>query len=143
MPRKNDDDPHSDPDRTRSDRAEARGELDQARREQDARDHLLRLGGEELPSPPWRPVRAAASAVDLGHLALWRSREAAPEDLLSALALMPSARAEVEGLESGLLFTARAAGLTWAQIAETMGFNSPQACQQHFTRLAARRDAES
>ena len=41
-------------------------------------------------------------------------------------------------MESGLLFLARSAGLTWAQIADAMGFRSPQACQQHFTRLAAR-----
>ncbi|APX33141.1 DNA-binding protein [Brachybacterium sp. P6-10-X1] len=140
MPRKNDD--ASREDDPPSARLPPRGEHAQARREQEAREHLLRLGSEGLPAPPWRPDRGAASAVDLAHLALWRSGEAAPEDLLSALALMPSARAEVEGLESGLLFTARAAGLTWAQIAASMGFNSPQACQQHFTRLAARRDAE-
>lgn len=43
-----------------------------------------------------------------------------------------------EGVETGLFFTARAAGLTWAQIAEAMGFRSPQACQQHYTRLTTR-----
>lgn len=140
MPRKNDDASHQDdPDGAQP---PIPGDHPQARREQAAREPLLRLGGEDLPAPPWRPDRAAASAVDLAHLALWRSQEAGPEDLLSALALMPSARAEVEGLESGLLFTARAAGLTWAQIAAAMGFNSPQACQQHFTRLAARRETE-
>ncbi|GAA1489342.1 DNA-binding protein [Brachybacterium sacelli] len=157
MPHKNTDGPHGDPtrprdgraeagsapDRIRNDQPEVRGEQHQARREQDAREHLLHLGGEALPSPPWRPLREATSAVDLAQLALWRSRDAAPEELLSALTLMPSARAEVEGLESGLLFIARAAGLTWAQIAEAMGFNSPQACQQHFTRLNARRDVDS
>lgn len=58
--------------------------------------------------------------------------------LLSALTLLPAARAEVEGLEAGLLFTARSAGLTWAQIADAMGFRSPQACQQHFMRLSGR-----
>ena len=50
--------------------------------------------------------------------------------------------AEVEGLEAGLLFVARSAGLTWAQIAEAMGFNSPQACQQHFSRLTTRRGGD-
>lgn len=60
------------------------------------------------------------------------------EALLSALTLLPAARAEVEGLEAGLLFAARSAGLTWAQIADAMGFRSPQACQQHFTRLSGR-----
>ncbi len=66
-----------------------------------------------------------------------------PEAVLSALALLPAARAEVEGLEAGLLFTARASGLTWAQIADAMGFNSPQACQQHFNRIAARQGTGS
>ena len=35
------------------------------------------------------------------------------------------ARAEVEGLEAGLLFTARSAGLTWAQVAQAMGSGPP------------------
>ena len=77
------------------------------------------------------------------QFALWRSGDLAPEDLLSALTLMPAARAEVDGLEDGLLFVARSAGLTWAQIAEAMGFRSRQACQQHYARLAARREAAS
>lgn len=81
--------------------------------------------------------------MDLAHFALWRAADLGPEDLLSALALLPAARAEVEGLEAGLLFVARSAGLTWAQMAEAMGFNSPQACQQHYTRLTARQGAES
>ena len=79
------------------------------------------------------------TAVDLTQFALWRSADLAPEDLLDALALLPAARDEVEGVEVGLLFTARAAGLTWAQMAGAMGFRSPQACQQHYNRLAARR----
>lgn len=81
------------------------------------------------------------SAVDLVQLALWRSHDLAREDLLSAVRLLPAARDEVDGLEDGLLFVARSAGLTWVQIAEAMGFRSPQACQQHATRLAARRGA--
>jgi hypothetical protein len=61
-----------------------------------------------------------------------------PDAIASALALLPAARAETDGLEAGLLFTARSAGLTWAQIADAMGFNSPQACQQHYNRLISR-----
>ena len=78
------------------------------------------------------------TAVDLTQFALWRSADLSPADLLSTLTLLPAARAEVEGVEAALLFTAKAAGLTWAQIAEAMGFRSPQACQQHYNRLAAR-----
>lgn len=90
-------------------------------------------------APPARPP----SAIDLVQFAVWRNTDLNPEDIRSALTLLPAARAEVEGLESALLFMARSAGLTWAQMAHTMGFNSPQACQQHYTRLTARQDADS
>ena len=115
----------------------------QAQREHEARERLLRRGADQLGDRPWRPAPVPASAVDLVQFALWRSGDLAPEDLLSALALMPAARAEVDGLEDGLLFVARSAGLTWAQIADAMGFRSRQACQQHYARLTARREAAS
>ena len=135
-----------------------------ADRERAAQERLLSCGAIDLPARPWRPAPAPPSAVDLAQFALWRSNPhvgsgpapggsdgggsavgstdgstVEPTDaLLSALTLLPAARAEVEGLEAGLLFAARSAGLTWAQIAEAMGFRSPQACQQHFTRLSGR-----
>jgi hypothetical protein len=115
----------------------------QAHREQDARERLLSLGADTLDARPWRPSPTPPSAVDLTHFAVWRWADLGPEDILSALTLLPAARAEVEGLEAALLFTARSAGLTWAQMAHAMGFNSPQACQQRYTRLAARQDADS
>lgn len=115
----------------------------QARREQDASERLLGLGAGELDPRPWRPSPVPPSAVDLAQFAVWRNADLDPEDVLSALALLPAARAEVDGLESALLFMARSAGLTWAQMAHAMGFNSPQACQQHYTRLTARQDAGS
>lgn len=121
----------------------ARADQEQARREHDARTRLMRAGGDALADRPWRPAPVPPSAVDLIQLALWRSDGLDADDLLAALALVPSARAEVDGLEDGLLFVARAAGLTWAQIADAMGFNSPQACQQHHTRLAVRRGTAS
>lgn len=119
----------------------ARADQAQARREADARAHLLGLGADTLAARPWRPAPVPPSAVDLVQYTLHRSADLAPDDVLQALALLPAARAEVDGLEDGLLFVARSAGLTWAQIAQAMGFNSPQACQQHGARLAARRDA--
>ncbi|MEW2356252.1 DNA-binding protein [Spirillospora sp. NPDC029432] len=115
----------------------------QADREREASAHLLRLGADELDPRPWRPAPVPPSAVDLIQFAVWRNADLGPDDVLSALALVPAARAEIDGLESALLFTARSAGATWAQIADAMGFNSPQACQQHFTRLTARQDAGS
>lgn len=114
-----------------------------AEREQQATEHLLGLGADDLGARPWRPVPAPPTAVDLANFALWRSAELAPDAVISALTLLPAARAEVEGLEAGLLFAARSTGLTWAQIAEAMGFNSKQACQQHYTRLSARDSADS
>ena len=115
----------------------------QARREQDARQRLLGLGADTLDARPWRPAPIPPSAVDLLQFALWRSADLTAHDILIALALLPAARAEVEGLEAGLLFAARSEGLTWAQMADAMGFNSPQACQQHYNRLAARQAADS
>ncbi|MER5321557.1 DNA-binding protein [Streptosporangium roseum] len=115
----------------------------QAHREKEARQRLLSLGADALDARPWRPSPAPLSAVDLAQFAVWRCADLEPEDILSALALLPAARAEVEGLETGLLFAARSAGLTWAQMAHVMGFNSPQACQQRYMRLEARQDADS
>jgi hypothetical protein len=110
---------------------ESNAEHAAAARSRAARKHLSALDGDVSPSVP-------PSAVDLVHRALRRSAERTPDDLTHALTLLGEARAEVEGLEAGLLFAARGAGLTWAQIADAMGFRSPQACQQHFTRLVAR-----
>ncbi|QBI18594.1 DNA-binding protein [Egibacter rhizosphaerae] len=115
----------------------------QAEREWRAQTRLTELAADAIAPRPWRPAPVPPSAVDLAQFALWRSTELDPDDLLAALTLLPAARAEVEGLEAGLLFTARSAGLTWTQIAQAMGFKSPQACQQHYTRLTARHDAGS
>ena len=112
----------------------------QAQRERDAQDKLLVKGADQLQPRPWRPAPAPPSAVDLTQYAVWRSSELTPDELLGALSLLPAARAEVEGVEIGLLFAARSEGLTWAQIAEAMGFRSPQACQQYVNRLSARQD---
>jgi hypothetical protein len=112
----------------------------QAEREWRAQTRLTELAAGAIAPRPWRPAPVPPSASDLAQFALWGSGELDDEDLLHALTLLPAARAEIEGLEAGLLFTARSAGLTWAQIAQAMGFRSPQACQQHYTRLTARQD---
>ena len=115
----------------------------QVQREKEARERLMRHGADAIAPRHWRPAPIPPSAVDLTQFAVWRGADLGPQDILSALALLPAARAEIDGLESGLLFVARSAGLTWAQMAEAMGFNSPQACQQHYTRLTARQEAGS
>jgi hypothetical protein len=58
--------------------------------------------------------------------------------VVAALQLLPAARAEIDQLETGLLFAARGLGLTWSQMAGALGLNSPQACQQRLDRLTAR-----
>jgi hypothetical protein len=113
----------------------------QAERQREAREQLLASGAKDLPPRPWRPAPIPLSAVDLTQFAAWRSADLTHDDLLAALALLPAARAEVEEVESGLLFLARSSGLTWAEMADAMGFSSPQACQQRFNRLAARADS--
>ena len=112
----------------------------QAQRERDARNLLLDKGADHLDPRPWRPEPMPPSAVELTQYALWRSSELTADELLGALSLLPAARSEVESAEVGLLFAARSEGLTWAQIAEAMGFRSPQACQQYVNRLSARQD---
>ena len=120
-------------------REDPHGDHAQAERERASRAHLMAMGADQLPAPPWRPAAIPPSATDLVNYAIWRSSDLTPDGISHALTQLPAARAEVEGLEAGLLFTARSAGLTWAQIAEAMGFKSPQACQQHYTRLLERR----
>ncbi|MEV0793912.1 hypothetical protein [Kribbella sp. NPDC050459] len=113
---------------------------EQADRQREAREQLLEEGAKDLPSRPWRPAPIPLSAVDLTQFAAWRAAELSDDDLLAALALLPAARAEVDEVEAGLLFMARSSGLTWADMADAMGFSSPQACQQRFNRLTARQE---
>ena len=118
------------------------GNADQARaeRERAAQERILAMGADQLDARPWRPAPMPPSAADLAQYALWRSGDLDHDQLLSALSLIPAAKAEMEGVETGLLFAARSEGLTWAQIADAMGFRSPQACQQYVNRLADRQD---
>lgn len=95
-----------------------------------------------------RPL-SAYEAVDLvTRLSSGNVRRAAGEpavdaaDLTAALTLLPMARAELDQLEAGLLFTARAEGLTWSHVAFGLGLRSAQAAQQRFDRVSARGDAD-
>lgn len=107
-----------------------------------ARTHLMAIGGDELPRFPWMEGRVPHADVTLLRYAVWRADNGngvqLPEDLYAALALVDSARAELDALEAGLLFVARAEGLTWPQIAEHLGVRSPQAAQQRLHRVSAR-----
>ena len=107
-----------------------------------ARCHLTEIAGGDLPALPWMVGRVPHDDTTLIRYAVWRSNSTrgldVPRDLFAALRLVESARAEMDALEAGLLFVARAEGLTWQQIAEHLGVRSPQAAQQRFERITAR-----
>lgn len=108
-----------------------------------ARAHLAGMGADELPRFPWMPGKVPHTDAVLIRFALWRANSGSldvPEDLYAALELVESARAEMDALEAGLLFVARAEGLTWPQIAEHLGVRSPQGAQQRFERVTSRTD---
>jgi hypothetical protein len=112
----------------------------QAAREAGARRRLLAAGADALPRPPWGHRGEPPAAADLIRFALWRTGPGGlgEEELLAALTLLPAARAEVDQMEAGLLFTARARGLSWPQISRALGLGSPQAAQQRFGRVTGR-----
>lgn len=121
--------------------AAAAGQRDQATQ------ILLDGGASELPPRPWLSPKQPPSAADLIWHLLWRangSGRGAPVDALdvrAGLALVSAARAELDGLETALLFLARAEGLTWPEISQSLGLRSPQAAQQRLDRLTARPSA--
>ena len=59
-------------------------------------------------------------------------------DITAALSLIPSARAEMDELEAGLLGMARGRGMTWQEIAFGLGLGSQQAARQRYERLVGR-----
>ncbi|MBV1856551.1 DNA-binding protein [Catellatospora tritici] len=113
-----------------------------------ARDRLTAHGGDELPRLPWLADGQPHDAFTLIRQALWRAvadRDALdlPDDLLAAITLLDAARAELDQLEAGLLFVARAEGLTWAQVARPLGLRTAQAAQQRHDRVTARLDGRA
>jgi len=88
---------------------------EQAAREAAARRRLLSSGALSLPRMPWLAGRQPPPALDLIRFAMWRGQAGrdGEDDLLAALTLLAAARAEADQAEAGLLFTARAHGLSW------------------------------
>ena len=108
-----------------------------AERETSARRVLIESGAGGLPRPPWLHPSKPLSSTDLVHFAIWREGTS-EDDVLAALTLLPAMRAEVEQLETALVFTARTQGLSWGRIARAMGLGSAQAALQRFERLSSR-----
>nr|WP_069462892.1 hypothetical protein [Actinacidiphila rubida] len=70
--------------------------------------------------------------------------QADPQNALAALLLLRELRSELAGWEAGLVETARAAGATWADLAQPMGVSSRQAAENRYLRLqSAGRDADN
>lgn len=107
-----------------------------------ARRRLVESGADRLPRFPWRPDNDVPDDSSLLRFALWRANsavgQASHDDLRAALRLLESARADLDALELGLTFIARAEGLTWPDIAQQLGVKSPQAAQQRFQRVSTR-----
>jgi hypothetical protein len=111
-----------------------------AAREHGARQCLLEAGAASLSRAPWRHPSQPPSSVDLVRFAVWRGETGTTtdEEVEAALTLLSAARAEMEQLETGILFTARTHGWSWGRIARGMGLGSAQAALQRFDRLAGR-----
>ncbi len=104
-----------------------------------------RLRGEfdaELADRPWLGRGMAGTDGDLVRLVAWCARRPDVERdvVLAGVSLLGSARAELDQIEAGLLFAARAAGVTWSDVAAALGLGSAQAAHQRFERVVARTD---
>ncbi|MBM2623914.1 DNA-binding protein [Actinoplanes sp. LDG1-06] len=60
------------------------------------------------------------------------------DDVVAALTLLPSVRADLDSTELALLKIARSRGMTWQDIAFGLGLNTPQAAKQRYERLETR-----
>ena len=80
------------------------------------------------------------TALAAGGAAWQEDGEAAVDaaDLIAALTLVPSARAELDQLEASLLQIARGEGMTWQELAFGLGLGTAQAARQRYGRLALR-----
>ncbi|ABS03913.1 hypothetical protein [Kineococcus radiotolerans] len=108
-----------------------------------ARTALEAAGGGDLPPRPWQHRGRPLSDTELVRLAAWVARDADSTDphlLRSGLHLLDAARAELDQVEAALLFAARAAGMTWPQVAVALGLGSAQAAQQRLNRILTRLD---
>lgn len=81
---------------------------------------------------PWRPV------VDLLRRADDATAWVEPELLVELLRAIGPIRRQVDLVERVAIAAARREGMTWRQIAECLGLESPQAAQQRHARLGPR-----
>lgn len=77
-------------------------------------------------------LRAARAADDTRPQP---SRDSGPREALAALLLLREVREQLARWESGLIETARAAGASWADLADPLGLASRQAAERRYLRL--------
>ena len=108
----------------------------------EARERLVAGFASELCDRPWLARGLPATDGDLVRLAAWcaRTPEVDTEVVMAGVSLLEAARAELDQIEAALLFAARSAGITWADVATALGLGSAQAAQQRFDRVLARTD---
>ncbi|MET0422334.1 MAG: DNA-binding protein [Actinoplanes sp.] len=93
----------------------------------------------EAPSPD--EVVGLMAALVSGMIPAAKNEPTPDEtDLVAALTLIPQARANLENVELALLNAARARGMTWQDIAFSLGLSTPQAAQQRRDRLQSRQE---
>ena len=109
----------------------------------ESRRVLLDAGAADLPRMPWQHHQAPAEDFLLLryalHLASGQVGSGRTDELRAGLRLLEAARSELDSLETALLLSSRAEGMTWTEIAEELGLRSAQAAQQRSRRLVERR----
>lgn len=110
-----------------------------------ARDRLMAAGAKDLAPRPWQQRNQPPADLDLVRHAAWNARQpdVDPGLVAAGISLLESARAELDQIEAALLFAARAAGMTYPELAEALGLRSAQAAQQRLNRVASRVDGFS
>lgn len=115
---------------------------DRAATDDSHRRVLEQVGAAELTPRPWQLEGQRVSDAELVRIAARKagSPNVATEIVAAGLGLLASARDELDQIEAGLLFAARAEGMTFQQIAGALGLGSGQAAQQRMARLVGRLD---
>lgn len=115
---------------------------DQARagRDRVARQHLVDAGASAIPRQPWLHDKQPLSDVDLLRFTVWRGgqNQITSDDVEAGLTLVRAARAEIDQIETAILFLARAQGMSWGRIGRALGLGSAQAALQRSDRLSSR-----
>lgn len=106
------------------------------------REVLGQAGGRDLAPRPWQHPGQPAADAELVRLAAWHAADPGVDlaEVAAGLALIGSARSELDQTEAALLFAARAGGMTFQDIARAYGLGSGQAAQQRMSRVLARLD---